>query len=123
MAPPRAPAGLSRRARRLWRDVVEGWELDTDSLAVLESACRAWTRMEAAEDAVERDGLTVAGSRGQPVQHPLLPVVDRERAAALAALKQLGLETAEESAGPPPRDTQGRYRPRNVVDLGRRRAG
>jgi phage terminase small subunit len=97
---PRTPSGLSPRARRLWREVTGGWELDADQLAVLEAGCRALTRMRAAEAQVADEGLTSPGSKGQPRPHPLLAVVDTERRAFLAALKQLDLERDDERAQP-----------------------
>lgn len=93
--PPRAPTGLSTRARRLWRDVVKTYVLDGDGLALLEVACRSMTRLEEAEQTVAEEGLTADGSKGQPVAHPLLAVIDRERTGFLRAMRQLDLEPDE----------------------------
>jgi P27 family predicted phage terminase small subunit len=103
----RAPAGLSTRARRLWREVASGWDLDPDERVVLEEACRALTRVEQLEERVTADGPVTAGSKGQPREHPLLPAIDRERRAVLVALKQLGLDREVEQVQG--RDSRGRF--------------
>ena len=70
----KAPKGLGTAGRRLWRDVLadvaEGWQLDARDLALLEAACRAADRAVALDEAIENDGLMVAGSQGQRVLHP-----------------------------------------------------
>ena len=112
----RAPAGLSTRARRLFREIVDGWALDADQVAVLEAGCRALTRLEAAEAVVAEDGLTVDGSKGQPRPHPLLSTIDVERRAFVQALKQLDL-ARHQPAKPQPRDGRGMWSSGHVIPL------
>lgn len=49
--------------------------------------CRQADELEAMEEQVVKDGLTIAGARGQVVAHPLLPQINRAR---LALHKMLG---------------------------------
>jgi hypothetical protein len=86
--------------------VVTEWALDVDQLAVLEAGLRAADRMAEAEATVKSEGLTVAGSKGQPRPHPLLATIDVERRAFLAALKALDLERDDPARA---RDWKGRY--------------
>jgi phage terminase small subunit len=105
--PIRTPAGLHTRARRLFREVVDGWELDPDRLVLLEAAARALTRLLDAEAQVAADGLTVVGSRGQPRPNPLLATIDTERRAVAVLLKQLDLARDEDEE--PARDWRGKF--------------
>lgn len=87
MAIPKAPAGLSAKARRIWRDILADHELRTDELRILEDACREVDlieRMEAAlvkvDDAGELENpLVVKGSMGQPASSPLVQEIRQHR--------------------------------------------
>lgn len=71
---PKPPKGLGTAGAALWRgvfaDVAEGWRLDARDLAQLEAAAHAADRVVELEAAIDKDGLMVAGSQGQPVLHP-----------------------------------------------------
>jgi phage terminase small subunit len=67
---PKPPTGLSRPARRLWRDVVQAFELEPWQLVLLEQACRSLTRIGQAEAAIRADGLYVTDRFGQKREHP-----------------------------------------------------
>src|SRR4051812_27365302 len=73
---PMPPATLGRDGKALWRAIVEGidegWELDARERELLGRACRCADELVLLEAAVDRDGLTVKGSRGQTVVHPAL---------------------------------------------------
>ncbi len=71
---PRAPTGLSASARRLWRSAVEAFQFADPELAVLESACRCWTRAEEARAVLADEGLTTTAGSGMRHAHPLLRV-------------------------------------------------
>lgn len=91
---PDPPGDLSADSRALWpglaADVVSamgGAEVDFLRLA---DVLRARDRLAAVTVALERDGVTVAGSKGQLRPHPLLTTeasLRREVADGLAALK------------------------------------
>lgn len=68
------PRGLDDRARALWRAsrdecIAQGTWRPTD-VALLERYVRADARARKMRANVERDGSTVEGSQGQPVQNP-----------------------------------------------------
>ena len=73
---PKPPATLGKAGKLLWQrivaDVDPGWELDAADLQNLEGACRAHDRVTELEAAIQRDGATVSGSRGQTVVHPAI---------------------------------------------------
>lgn len=73
---PRGPGDLKAAGKALWKsilaDLSEGWELDARELHFLARACRCADELAALEKAVDRDGFTVEGSRGQTTVHPAL---------------------------------------------------
>jgi P27 family predicted phage terminase small subunit len=95
---PAAPKGLADAGKSLWRSILgdldSGWELDARELYLLERACRCADELAALEAAVDRDGTTVTGSRGQTTVHPALSEARQLR------LVQLRLLAAIEVADP-----------------------
>jgi phage terminase small subunit len=71
-ATPRAPEGLGRPGRKLWRSILAVYELSPAELVMLGRACRTADLLAQADTALAEDGLTVEGSVGQLRPHPLL---------------------------------------------------
>jgi hypothetical protein len=73
---PASPEGLNGPGKALWEaivaDVAEGWELDRREEHLLMRACRCEDELVEIETTVNRDGVTVAGSRGQTIVHPAI---------------------------------------------------
>lgn len=65
----RAPAGLASAGRAVWRKIVtdlgDDWELDGRELLVLEAACRQADLNAELEEALAREGVSVADAQGQ----------------------------------------------------------
>lgn len=87
----RTPEGLGVAGRRLWREVVAGYELRPDELVLLERAARTLDDVRRLEDALDGAPLTVPGSMGQTRANPLLVELRGMRALLAALLKQLAL--------------------------------
>jgi hypothetical protein len=68
----RAPAGLGRSGRALWRDIMAEFGLSPHERAILVQVCRIVDRLDAIEAELAGAELTVTGSTGQPRAHPLL---------------------------------------------------
>jgi hypothetical protein len=99
---PRTPTGLGLRGRRLWRHVVDAYEVSPDSREVLVEACRALDVIDRLEAEMRDAPLTVAGSQGQQVAHPLLHELRLWKQTAARLIGQLGLPTLDElEAGVP----------------------
>lgn len=96
---PKAPANLSARGRRLWRDVVGVYDLRADELVVLEQACRESDLIDTMAAALEGEPLTVDGSRGQLVAHPLVAELRQHRLCLRGLLAQLKLPDEGDGAG------------------------
>ena len=72
VATPRTPKGLGAAGRRLWRSVVDEFELtEAESLLLLQAA-RAADRLEVLADALQGAELTVTTVRGDTGISPLL---------------------------------------------------
>lgn len=95
---PDAPEHLAPLAAEMW-DRVAG-ELRRLEIAgnvdaaVLEAFCTAYATMRDADELVGRQGMTVAGSQGQQVAHPMLAVAAKARAQIGTLGSQLGLTPA-----------------------------
>jgi hypothetical protein len=72
MAARRAPSGLGKSGRALWRDLHAEFGLSPHESAILVQCCRCVDRLDQIEAELSGAALTVAGSTGQPRAHPLL---------------------------------------------------
>lgn len=87
---PTAPRSLSAESRQLWRRITGEYEFtDAASFVLLRELCAALDSLRAVQRRIAADGLTVEGSTGQPVAHPLLSAEDRYRRSILAHVRAL----------------------------------
>jgi hypothetical protein len=90
---PTPPTTLREPGEALWAavlgDLDDGWELDARELHLLQRACRCADELEALERAVDRDGETISGSRGQTVVHPALSEARQLRLVQLRLLSSI----------------------------------
>jgi phage terminase small subunit len=90
---PTAPKGLRAAQRRLWREIVAGFELENHHLRILEAACREPDRAEAAEEHIAAEGEYLTNARSKAVKpHPAGQVARSARLAAARLLRELGLQ-------------------------------
>jgi hypothetical protein len=69
----RAPSGLGKAGRALWRDIMAEFGLAPHEAAILVQCCRVVDRLDAIEAELSAaPSLVVAGSTGQMRPHPLL---------------------------------------------------
>lgn len=68
--PPEPPEVLGVRGSGLWRELHTELEFESKETSLVLEACRCLDVIDALATTVERDGLVVTGSRGQPVVHP-----------------------------------------------------
>jgi hypothetical protein len=85
-----APPGLGVAGKRLWRNTFESYELNPAETVILGEICHICDEIAQLEAALPAR-LTVKGSRGQPVAHPLLGELRMHRVVLRALVKQLGL--------------------------------
>lgn len=80
--------------RSLWRSVVARFELDEREVVILAAACRCVDRAGELDQLVAVEGVTVAGSSGQPRLHPGVAEARNQRVAMGRLLGQLALPDA-----------------------------
>ncbi|MCV7309867.1 P27 family phage terminase small subunit [Mycobacterium paraffinicum] len=98
--PPRTPNGLKTRGKALFRKVVGVYVLDPAETVLLVEACKTLDRIDAMEAELTRDGLTVAGGRGQlPRPHPLLSELRETQKLASRLVAELALPLPGEQIG------------------------
>lgn len=92
---PPAPADLSEDSKRLWGGFVKDMQLVGRSTEVdfllLGDLLRARDRLATVRERLDRDGLTLEGSKGQPRAHPLLAIEKALRAEVKQGLEELDL--------------------------------
>jgi hypothetical protein len=108
---PVAPAGLSARAKKLWRDVLTVYELSAAEVELLRNALLALDTADAAATIVKREGVTVRDRYGSPKAHPATDVEARNRALFGRFVAQLGVKLAP-GVAPPRRGAKPGPRPR-----------
>lgn len=101
MATVMAPKVLDATGKKFWREVTSKYDLRSDELRTLESACRQLDMV--ADVTGEWDSLgrpyTTTGSMGQLVEHPLLGTIDRAQKAFELYVKRLALPDEPAGAG------------------------
>lgn len=108
---PRIPAGTKPGGERLWRSVVDDFDLDEHELALLREAVRTVDTLDALAAVVAKDGPMVESPQGLKV-HPAI-VESRQLKIALARLlAALRMPSGDEGENRPQRrQVRGVYAP------------
>lgn len=96
------PSGLSPAGADLWMRVASTYVLRVDDMAVLTMAAKAQTTLDAVEAKWAEEGFPMIGEgyNGQPVEHPLLTMADKQRKTIAQLLRQLRLPDLETGVSP-----------------------
>lgn len=110
---PRIPSGTKAGGERLWRSVVDDFDLDEHELALLREAVRTVDTLDALAGVVDRDGPMIDSPQGRKV-HPAI-VESRQLKIALARLlAALRMPSGDENEGRPQRrQVRGVYTPKS----------
>jgi len=92
------PAGIGAVGARLWRSVADVMELRPDEKLLLEHAARTVELLARIDEELKSAPLTVKGSMGQLVEHPLVSESRAQRATLARLLAQLKLVDDETRA-------------------------
>jgi hypothetical protein len=115
------PADLRDEGRRLWDSVATEFELGPDEVGALIEACRTADELADLRAALTGEPMTVTGSTGQTVAHPLLAELRRHRETFSRLLERLSLPAGGEDVGATPaqkraqRAAQQRWRDREAA--------
>lgn len=96
------PEDLREPGQRLWAAVMDDFDLGPDEIGALSEACRTLDELEDIRAALKDVKLTVTGSQGQIVAHPLLAEARRHRDLLARLLERLNLPAGDEDAGSTP---------------------
>lgn len=99
---PAPPRDLGRAGRDLWRRVTSAYEVESHEVPALLLACRQLDDVARLEELLDRDGLVVAGSSGQPRLSALVSELRQGRLAASRLLDALALPIDEEGTAATP---------------------
>ena len=98
------PKNLLPAGRKLWRETTAQYELRQDELEILRAACGEIDLINRIEEELKDAPLTVSGSQGQIVAHPLIQEVQQHRATVTHLFAKLKLPDEQVAAGNPHRD-------------------
>lgn len=95
--PPRAPKGLGKSGRALWRSIVTEYELTEAELGVLVAACRTRDILDTLSETIESLGSNVftTNAKGDLVSHPALVEHRMQSQALQRAIASLRLPDEE----------------------------
>lgn len=105
---PAPPKHLSAEAKRIWRDVLDRYDLDRETVATLAMALDARDLANRARNRIERDGHVVDGRYGLRV-HPSFEVLKSSWSAWVTFVRALDLPELEGEDEPQPRDLRGKW--------------
>lgn len=108
MAKPATPTRLGTKARTLWTSITTTYDLRADELRILEDACREVDLIERLEKEMGKQPLTVKGSMGQTVAHPLVQEIRQHRGTVKSLLGALDLPEDDGDSKPASRSTSAR---------------
>lgn len=98
MTKPRIPAGCGAAGAKLWKAVLDEYELEEHELLLLREAVRTVDTLDALEARVAADGPLLGSSQGDRA-HPALVEARQQRIALARLLAALRLPAGEEVAG------------------------
>lgn len=114
---PTTPGHLSAEAKRLFRSVVERYDLDPEEVATLTLALEAFDHAGTARRRLKREGQVVDGPGGRPMAHPCVAIHRDCLASWRQLMGQLGIPADDEEGQG--RDLRGHYRPKGSANRGR----
>jgi phage terminase small subunit len=89
--PADTPKSLAAAGRKLWRETAKVYALRQDELESLKAACAEADLIERMEEELKDQPLTVTGSQGQIVAHPLVQELRQHRTTMASLLRGLKL--------------------------------
>lgn len=92
----RAPTSLGEAGKKLWKSIVKDTEFRPDELTVLESACAMADQIAEYKAYVADEPMTVRGSAGQLVAHPIRVEIRALQSAQAVLLGKLNIPDEDE---------------------------
>ena len=99
---PKPPAHLQPETKRWWKDIVEGFELESHHLRLLQAACESWDRMQSARAVLDAQGVSYVDRFDAPRARPEVAVERDAKISFARLLRELGLDAAPGPDAPRP---------------------
>lgn len=99
MTAPAAPQGLRTAGKRLWRSVVNEFDLTEQELTLLRQAARSADLCDRLQEVVDGEGVMVTAPDGGPKAHPALVELRQQRVTLARLLVALRVPIGEDEAG------------------------
>lgn len=113
MTRPKTPQGLKTAGKRLWRRVLDDFELDEHEESVLLQACRIVDLLDRLQSVIDAEPVIVTSPQGAKT-HPAV-VEFRQQAVTLAkCMASLRIPMGEEEPGGRPQQRVGVRAPRRL---------
>ena len=111
---PPAPKGSGASGKRLWRSVIEVYDLDEHELVILRRAVRTVDLLDALDEKIEQDGLTTVNQRGDVVAAPAVIEARQQAQVLMRLVAQLRLPDDQGHRGQHRGAPRGSYQRRAV---------
>jgi P27 family predicted phage terminase small subunit len=86
------PDHLSREARKIWKDVCEGWTMDARSLPLLRCALESWDEMQRCRKIIDETGMAHKLPTGAFRKNPACEILSKARDGFLRSWQSLNLD-------------------------------
>lgn len=110
------PTGLREAGKRLWRSILDDYDLDEHERALLLEACRSVDLLDLLDAAVRKDGPMVDSPQGQKA-HPAAVEARQQTIALARLLAALRLPAGADEDRAEGRRPQRRGAPRGVYPI------
>lgn len=106
MAVPKPPKGTKAGGRRLWSDVLGGYEFDEHEMALLVEAARTVDLLDELQTIIEAEGAVIDSPQGRKA-HPAAVEARQQRITLARLLAALRLPSGDEQDAPRPQRRSG----------------
>jgi P27 family predicted phage terminase small subunit len=86
------PKTLKASGKRLWKDLLSGWDIQLEQFVLLQALCESQDRISELSETLRREGRVVADRFGQLRPHPATLILKGENGSFARLFKLLALE-------------------------------
>ena len=87
------PSTLGKTGKKLWKDLLEGWDIQREQFVLLQALCESQDRISELTEMLKREGLVVEDRFGQKRPHPATLILKGENGSFARLFKLLALES------------------------------
>ena len=91
------PKSLRKQGKKLWEDIVNGWEIQPEQAVLLQDLCESQDRITELSSLLRAEGQVIQDRFGAPKPHPAAALLKGEVGNFTRLYKALALEVPGES--------------------------